>query len=57
LYQGDALHLLKALPKHAVDMIFADPPFNLGKDYGPGIADDMRDEEYLSWSVSWLNEC
>jgi site-specific DNA-methyltransferase (adenine-specific) len=38
-------------------MVFADPPFNLRKDYGPGVADDMRDEEYLVWSSSWLDEC
>jgi site-specific DNA-methyltransferase (adenine-specific) len=38
-------------------MIFADPPFNLGKDYGPGITDQMKDEEYLEWSRRWLAGC
>ena len=37
-------------------MVFADPPFNLGKDYGRGISDDMKAEEYLNWSKSWLSE-
>ncbi|MBW4669887.1 MAG: hypothetical protein KME60_21355 [Cyanomargarita calcarea GSE-NOS-MK-12-04C] len=34
LYQGDCLNFLKALPDACIDVIFADPPFNLGKDYG-----------------------
>ena len=29
LYHGDSLNLLKELPENSVDMIFADPPYNL----------------------------
>ncbi|MDE2079407.1 MAG: site-specific DNA-methyltransferase [Patescibacteria group bacterium] len=29
LYNGDALELLKKLPANSVDMVFADPPYNL----------------------------
>jgi len=29
LYQGDSIQLLKQLPENSVDMIFADPPYNL----------------------------
>ncbi len=29
LYQADCLNLLKQLPENSVDMIFADPPYNL----------------------------
>ncbi len=29
LYHGDAIELLSQLPEHSVDMIFADPPYNL----------------------------
>lgn len=29
LYHGDSLHLLEDLPKNSIDMIFADPPYNL----------------------------
>jgi len=57
LYQGDCLPFLTALPDAGLDMIFADPPFNLGKDYGKGITDDLRAEEYLAWSRQWLTEC
>ena len=56
LYQGDCLELLRSLPDGSVDMIFADPPFNLGKQYGPGISDQLKSDEYLRWSKSWLAE-
>jgi site-specific DNA-methyltransferase (adenine-specific) len=36
--------------------VFADPPFNLGKDYGKDISDRMKSKEYLTWSNQWLNE-
>ena len=57
LFQGDCLELLRALPDSTVDMVFADPPFNLGKEYGKGISDERKSDEYLRWSESWLREC
>ncbi len=56
LYQGDCLKLLSALPDESVDLIFADPPFNLGKEYGEGVSDRMEANKYLSWSQQWLSE-
>lgn len=56
LFQGDCLHLLKAMSAESVDMVFADPPFNLGKEYGKGISDERMGDEYLLWSESWLRE-
>jgi len=56
LYQGDCLQLLSALPDESIDLIFADPPFNLGKEYGEGINDQMELDKYLNWSQQWLNE-
>jgi len=29
LYLGDCLEVLKRIPKESVDMVFADPPYNL----------------------------
>lgn len=37
--------------------MFADPPFNLGKDYGHGISDALKDSEYLDWCAAWVAEC
>ncbi|WP_414620991.1 hypothetical protein [Calothrix sp. CCY 0018] len=31
LYQGDCLDFLSSIPDESIDILFADPPFNLGK--------------------------
>ena len=48
LYQGDCLKFLSVLPDASVDLVFADPPFNLGKEYGSGVSDRMKSDEYLT---------
>lgn len=57
LYQGDCLELLRGLDDNSVDTVFADPPFNLGKDYGKGVRDDLAQRDYLDWCEQWINEC
>lgn len=57
LYRGDCLDLLAGLDDDCVDLVFADPPFNLGKDYGKGINDSMKDQQYLDWCSQWVKEC
>lgn len=56
LYQGDCLELFASLDDGSVDVIFADPPFNLRKDYGQGVRDDLSDREYLEWCTRWITE-
>jgi site-specific DNA-methyltransferase (adenine-specific) len=56
LFQGDCLPLLRELPDEMAHVIFADPPFNLGKDYGKDVSDQLKGEEYLAWSKAWLQE-
>lgn len=58
LIRGDAVKVLRGLRTGAYPLIFADPPFNLGKVYGESLAQaDMRDpEEYLAWCREWLGE-
>jgi len=57
LYQGDCLVVLSNLRDNSLDFIFADPPFNLSKNYGKGISDSLPDEEYFLWCTAWLNLC
>ena len=57
LFQGDCMNLLASLDDDSVDLIFADPPFNLGKDYGKGVRDDLKEHEYLEWCGQWIKEC
>lgn len=56
LYQGDCLKLLSILPDESIDLVFADPPFNLGKEYGKGVSDQMETEQYLAWSKQWIDQ-
>lgn len=56
LYKGDCLNFLRLLPDAYADIVFADPPFNLGKDYGKSVTDKMKSEDYLIWSKQWLGE-
>lgn len=57
LYKGDCIKVLNQIESNSVDLIFADPPFNLKKDYGTDRKDDMLVSEYVDWSVKWLDEC
>lgn len=45
------------IESESVDVVFADPPFNLGKLYDSGIDDSIEESEYLKWCESWLTEC
>src|SRR5579863_5532032 len=58
LYQTDCLNLLDSIRDESIHTVFADPPFNLGKDYGRGAqADELQVGDYLSWCKSWIDEC
>jgi site-specific DNA-methyltransferase (adenine-specific) len=57
LYQGDCLGLLAGMADESVDVVFADPPFNLRKLYPSGIDDDLREKTYIAWCEEWLGEC
>jgi len=57
LYQGDCLKLMPNLPPNSVDLIFADPPFNLSKLYPSGMNDNLKTQEYISWCEKWTDEC
>ena len=56
LFQGDCIQVLKGFEDESVHCVFADPPFNLGKDYGKTINDELQEEEYLAWSRAWIDE-
>jgi len=53
IIQGDCLELLKALEKESVDLVFADPPFNIGYEYDV-YRDDRDCREYLAWTKDWI---
>jgi len=56
IHHGDCLELLPRLPP--ARLIFADPPYNIGIDYGDGPkADRLGDAEYLHWCRKWMAAC
>jgi len=58
LYHVDCLKLLALIPDERIDTVFADPPFNLAKDYGNGREkDDLDSLDYLKWCYRWMDQC
>jgi len=55
LHKGACLEVLKAIPSGTVDLAFADPPFNLTKNYS-GYCDDRSEGDYIGWCKRWLVE-
>lgn len=56
IIHGDALESLRGLETGSVALIFADPPYNIGKDFD-GIRDSVEQESYFAWCWEWLEEC
>jgi len=54
LFNRDFLTDAANLPDASIDLIVADPPYGLGKDYGND--SDMRSgEDFLGWTREWLD--
>jgi len=56
IFQGDVIDVLESRIKDkSIDLIFVDPPYNIGKDFN-GRKDKWKtDEEYLNWSYKWID--
>ncbi|HKY56228.1 MAG TPA: DNA methyltransferase, partial [Anaerolineales bacterium] len=47
---GDALEVLAGeIPDNSIDLIFADPPYNIGKNFNGRKDKWNSDNEYLEW--------
>jgi len=64
---GDALKKLKKIPKESIDLVFADPPYNMSKKKGLGWKyskhitmqeewDMFSKDEYLQFNQKWIKE-
>lgn len=51
---ADALEALKTLPVNSVDLIFAGPPYNIGKNFNGKIEKWDTEESYLEWCMNGL---
>ena len=54
---GDSLEALREIPNNSVDLIFADPPYNIGKNFNGHIEKWKTNSEYLDWCYDWLELC
>lgn len=64
---GDALKVLKSMPNNSIDLIFADPPYNMSKKNGLGWKyskhitmqeswDMFSKDDYFKFNLEWLKE-
>ncbi|MBD1866724.1 site-specific DNA-methyltransferase [Cyanobacteria bacterium FACHB-471] len=53
LYQGDSIDWLGFLEAESVDLIFADPPYNIKKADWDNFE---TQEQYIEWSLQWIGE-
>jgi len=53
VYQGDCVKKLREVAPGSIDLVFADPPFNIGYDYDV-YDDDRTAGDYLEWSREWI---
>lgn len=51
---GDTFRVLPLLPENSVDLLIADPPYNLDKDFGGNKFRKSSDELYEEYTESWV---
>ncbi|PIQ93837.1 MAG: site-specific DNA-methyltransferase [Nitrospirae bacterium CG11_big_fil_rev_8_21_14_0_20_41_14] len=55
VYLDDCIEIMRTLPDKSIDLVFADPPFNIGIKYDVH-NDNMPYGEYYNWSEKWIKE-
>ncbi|MCL2348110.1 MAG: hypothetical protein FWC50_07585, partial [Planctomycetaceae bacterium] len=53
---GDCLDKMQDIDSESVDLVIADPPYNLGKNYGNNI-DSREFDDYMEFTRHWTTEC
>jgi len=56
IYQGDAIEILQNnIDDASIDLVFVDPPYNIGKNFN-GRKDKWKsDKDYLDWCYKWID--
>ena len=58
IMQGDSLEVLSnEVFDNSVDLIFVDPPYNIGKNFNGHKDKWATDEDYLTWCYKWIDLC
>ncbi|MEQ9299554.1 MAG: DNA methyltransferase [Cyclobacteriaceae bacterium] len=53
LFKADSIELLKSIESESVDLVFADPPYNIKKAEWDSFSSQR---EYVDWSMRWITE-
>lgn len=56
IVQGNAIDLLNSWPEAWADLVFADPPYNIGYKYDK-YHDSREDDDYVSFTHQWVDAC
>ncbi|MDR0721664.1 MAG: adenine-specific DNA-methyltransferase [Treponema sp.] len=57
LINSDVFDGLDLIPDGSVDLIFIDPPYNIGKNFNTTKDKWKTEADYLNWSYSWIDLC
>ena len=58
IIQGDSLEVLSdEVCDNSIDLIFVDPPYNIGKNFNGHKDKWATDEDYLNWCYKWIDLC
>lgn len=55
LLQGDIMDMLVEVHDNSIDLIIADPPYNVGIKYGTSYYDTKTFIDYIDWCKRWIN--
>jgi len=53
---GDSVQILQKAKEPFADLVFADPPFNIGYKYDK-YHDSKASGKYLAWTREWIGQC
>lgn len=54
---SDVFEGLSLVPDESVDLVFVDPPYNIGKKFHNTHDKWKNDEDYLNWCYQWIDIC
>ena len=57
IFHGDCLDVLASMSSDTFDLIFADPPYNIGKKFSKFHDTWPSDLAYTEWCYQWLETC
>jgi DNA modification methylase len=56
IHHGDVMDILARIPDGSVDLIIADPPYNVGPNF-KSAKNWRHDPQWIAWCGDWLAEC